>query len=109
VTSAHRIIEEYFLRTGLPRDSQLDGVYMYELAVLREMLTRLETILEDESVAPETVERVIRCMLYGAPSAANAELRMQQQERMTEMLSRMPPMPIDVSGLLGLPPEGKRS
>jgi hypothetical protein len=103
VTSAHRIIEEYFLRTGHPPDSSLDGVYMYELTVLREMLTRLETILEDEGVAPETAERVIRCMLYGAPSPADAELRMRQQERMTEMLSRMPPMP--VSGLFGMPPE----
>jgi hypothetical protein len=105
VTRAHHIIEDYFRRTGQPRGSSLDGVYQYELAVLREMLTRLETILEDEGVARETVERVIRCMLYGAPSPADAELRMRQQERMAEMLQRMPPMPIDVSGLLGMPPK----
>jgi hypothetical protein len=105
VTSAHHIIEDYFRRTGQPRGSSLDGVYQYELAVLREMLTRLEVILTDEGVAPETVERVIRCMLYGTPSPADAELRMRQQERMVEMQRLMPPMPINVSGLPWMPPQ----
>jgi hypothetical protein len=104
VSNASRVIENYFRRTGQPRDSALDGVYMYEMTMLRELLGRLEAILEDEGVPPETAERVIRCMIYGAPSPAGAELRMQQQERMTEMLNRLPPQPINVSGLLGMPP-----
>lgn len=98
MSDAHRIIEDYFRRTGVPRDSALDGVYMYEMTMLREVLSRLEAILEDEGVPPETAERVIRCLLYGAPSRADAELRMQQQEQMIEMLSRMPPLPVNMSG-----------
>jgi hypothetical protein len=105
VSDARHLIEGYFRRTGQPRDSALDGVYMYEMTVLREMLHRLEAILEDEGVPQETAERVIRCMIYGAPSPAGAELRMRQQEQMTEMLSRRPPLPVDVSGLLGMPPQ----
>jgi hypothetical protein len=104
MSESHHIIEDYFRRTGRPRDGALDAPYMYEMAVLRDLLGRLEVILEEEGVPPETVTRVIRCMIYGAPSPADAVLRMRQQERTVEMLSRMPPAPMDVSGLLGMPP-----
>lgn len=105
MSESRHIIEDYFRRTGRPRDSALDGPYMYEMAVLRDLLDRLEVILEDEGVPPETVTRVIRCMLYGAPSPADAELRMRQQEQMIDLLNRTPLPPMNVSGLLGMPPE----
>lgn len=105
MSSAYQIIEDYFRRTGQPRDGALDAAFMYQRTVLRDLLARLETILADEGVEHAVAERVIRCMLYGAPSPADAGLRMQQQELMTEMLSRMPPGPIDVTGLLGMPPK----
>ena len=65
---ARHLTEQYLRRTRQPGDNALDAPWQFQHAVLRDMLTRLEVILEDEGVAPETIERVIRCMLYGAPS-----------------------------------------
>lgn len=106
MTYARHLIEQYFQRTGQPRDTALDAAWQYQLSVLRDMITRLEVILQDEGVERPTAERVMRCLLYGAPSVADAELRMQQQqERMIKLLHDRPPLPIDVSGLLGMPPQ----
>jgi hypothetical protein len=38
---------------------------------------------------------VIRCMLYGSPSEANARLRMAHDQRLMELARRVAPMPID--------------
>lgn len=91
--TAH-LIERYFERTGLPRDGARDAVYQWEWAILRDMLGRLEVILDDEQVPRETAERVLRCLLYGHPSAADADLRMQQDERITDLLRFRPPPPV---------------
>ena len=90
MTHAGRLVEEYFERKGQPRASALDAAYQFEMTVLRDMLSRLEVILEDEGVSRETIERVIRCMLYGSPSLADAELRMQQDAEMVKLLSERP-------------------
>jgi hypothetical protein len=68
---------------------------MYQRTVLRDLLTRLEVVLADEGVDPATVVRVIRCMLYGSPSEANARLRMAHDQRLMELARRVAPMPID--------------
>ena len=85
--------ERFYARTGRPGPGQLDAAYQYETAVMIEMLDRLEAILDDEGVPRETAERVIRCMIYGSPSPAAAQMRMDQQEQMADLLSRMPPGP----------------
>lgn len=94
--SAHEIIRDYFTRTSAPPDSTLDAVYKYEVTMLRETLTRLEVILGDEGVPQETIERVIRCMLYGSPSPAAAEERMRRDTEMAQLLERLPPLPADL-------------
>jgi hypothetical protein len=91
VSYSGRLVEDHFRRAGRPRDGQLDAAYQYQLSVLRDILSRLEVILEDEGVPQETAERVIRCMIYGAPSPADAEYRMRQQDEMVRMLGRIPP------------------
>lgn len=107
MSHAGKLIEDYFQRKGQPRDTALDAAYQFEMTVLRDMISRLEVILEDEGVPSETAVRVIRCLLYGAPSAADAELRMQQQAEMVKLLQEMPPKPFDL-GAAGLPPLAAR-
>jgi len=86
VSYATEAIRAYSARTGRPGDNALDACYMYEWAVLRDTLSRLEVILDDEGVPREVAVRVIRCMLYGAPSPAAAEERMRRE---AEMVKRM--------------------
>lgn len=91
---ANHLVETYRDRTGQPRDSALDGAWQYQWTVLRDMLSCLEVILDDEGVPRETAVRVLRCLLYGSPSVADAELRMGQEQRMMELLARVPPQPV---------------
>ncbi len=106
---AAEAIRTYFARTGRPRGSELDGYYHFEGAILSDMLGRLEAIRGDEGVEPETARRVIRCMLYGAPSPAAAEERMRRQDEFVKLLAEQPPvpfvMPADVAAQIGLPPQ----
>jgi hypothetical protein len=90
VSYAHDLIADYFKRTGQAQDSALDGAYRYHLGGLRDILSRLEVILDDEGVPRETAQRVMRCLLYGVPSVADAELRMRQQEEMVRLISSTP-------------------
>jgi hypothetical protein len=109
VSYAHQIITDYFRRRDVPPDSSLDGLYQYEMTVLRDMLSRLEVILDDEGVDREVAQRVIRCMLYGSPSPAAAEERIRRDAETAKLLSGRPPipfvMPADVAARIGLAPE----
>lgn len=107
---ASKLVEDYLHRTGKPRDTELDAWYSHQWALLRDMLGRLEVILEDEHVPHEVTVRVLRCLLYGSPSPADAELRMETDERVKEAFTQKPPV-IHVDGIhpdalarLGLPP-----
>ena len=104
---AAEAIRAYSARTGRPADNALDAAYMYEWAVLRDMLDRLEVILDDEDVPREVAVRVIRCMLYGSPSPAAAEQRMRRDAEMVKLLNERPPVPIvipaDVAAGVTLP------
>ena len=98
MTFAHHLVDDYFRRTGRPGDGALDGAYQFEVAILRDMLDRLEAILDDEGVERATAERVLRCLLYGAPSPAAAEARMRREVEMGSVLRHMPPLPVTVPG-----------
>ena len=90
---AGQIMEDYFRRTGRPNGMALDAAYQYQATVLRDLLERLEVILGDEGVPREVTTRVIRHMLYGSPSVADAELRMQQEKQINDLLMRVPLSP----------------
>lgn len=108
---AHQLVSDYFRRRNVPPDSHLDGLYQYEMTILRDTLDRLEVILDDEGVPRETARRVIRCMLYGSPSPAAAEERMRRDAEMVKLLSEQPPipfgMPAELAAQLGLPPDAR--
>jgi hypothetical protein len=110
VSYAAATVRSYFARSGRPHDQALDGYYRFEMALLRDMLDRLEIILDDEGVPRETAERVIRCMLYGAPSPAAAEERMRRENETVKLPSERPPVPFvmsaDLAARLGLKPDG---
>jgi Mn-dependent DtxR family transcriptional regulator len=95
---ASALVESYFRRVGYPSDSAIDGVWQFEHAVLRDMLSRLEVILDDEDVDRPTAERIIRCLLYGSPSPAVAELRERETKRTIELMQRLPPTPVFFPG-----------
>jgi hypothetical protein len=101
---ASALIESYFGRLGHPSSSAMDAVWQFEQTMLRDMLSRLEIILEDEDVDRATAERVLRCLLYGSPSPAVAELRMRESERTMDLLQRLPPVPLHSPMEMGLPP-----
>lgn len=100
------LVESYQRRSGQPRDSQRDAPYSYQWSVLRDMMARLEVILDDEGVPREAACRVLRCLLYGAPSAADAEQRMEREREMIDLMARVPPAPLNFPGAadIGMPP-----
>ena len=102
---ASHLMEDYFRRTGRPGAMALDAAYQYQTTVLRDLLERLEVILDDEHVPVVVIQRVLRCMLYGSPSVVDAELRMQQAEQITQLAARVPPLPVVVpaAGAPGTP------
>lgn len=110
---ARQLVEDYFRRRDIPPDSGLDGLYQYEITLLRDMLDRLEVILDDEGVPREVAVRVIRCMLYGSPSPAAAQERMRRDAELADRLSREPATVYvkperfaDLAARLRMPPEG---
>jgi len=106
VSYAHQIVTDYFRRRNVPADSGLDGLYQYEMTLLRDMLDRLEVILDDEGVPRDIAQRVIRCMLYGSPSPAAAEERIRRENEVAKLLNEQPAfLTADVAASLGLPPE----
>jgi len=104
----HALVENYFRRRCVPPDSGLDGLYKYEMTVLRDTLDLLEVILDDEGVDRETAQRVVRCMLYGSPSPAAAEERMRRDAEESRLLEHQPLSSLAPEVLrdpAGLPPE----
>ena len=99
------LVESYQQRTGQPRDRHRDAAYSYQWAVLRDMLARLEVILDDEGVPRETAERVLRCLLYGSPSVVDADDRMERDAELKKLLTEQPsPHVNEIRDLIGLPP-----
>lgn len=107
-------IHEWERRTRRPGPQHNDPWYQYQKDALRDLLIRLEAVLEDEEVPEETARRVIRCMLYGSPHASDAVLRVHQQEQIAQVLQNRPTsvlvrdpssLPEDVKDWLGVAPE----
>lgn len=104
MSRAAGILDGYYRRTGQPRDNERDAVFAYERTMLRNLMTRLEVILEDEGVDQDTADRVMRCLVYGSADPDEAERRMRQHDEMVRLMTSQPPSPLDVAGLLGMPP-----
>lgn len=87
MSNADSMFNSYMRRTGqLP----IDGVQQFQHTFLRDTLRRLEVAMQDEQVPPETITRVMRAVLYGAPGEAEAEMRVKQQERLTKATMEQP-------------------
>lgn len=80
----------HFERVGQPARTGLDATYQFQMSRLQDMVARLGVILEDEGVPDPVAERVVRAVLYGAPTESDAHERMRQQEAMAETAGRMP-------------------
>jgi len=86
----HRLAHDYFTRIGLKPASQLDATYQWELAHVAETSTRLAAILDDEGIPDETATRIIRSVMYGAPSVAEAEQRMKHMDLLRKLFETPP-------------------
>ena len=108
--AARDLIEDYFRRKGQRGPGTRDTFYQYQVTFLTDLLCRLEVILDDEGVEGGTRRRAIRALLYGSPSEAEAQYRMEQEAEMARILNERPPS-VHITGLdpsalakLGLPP-----
>ncbi|AHH20814.1 hypothetical protein NONO_c60380 [Nocardia nova SH22a] len=71
----------HFERLKVPADAlNGDNTYHVQIHWLRDITRRLGIILEDESIPDEVAERIVRGVLYGAPTDEAARLRMRQQD-----------------------------
>ena len=58
---------------------------------MESVLHLVDMVLEDEDVPVDTRRNVARCILYGSPNPADAELRMEQQEQIRDVLKYASP------------------
>ncbi len=87
MSRADRIWQSYAWRMGLSPLASKDAQQQYGIALLRDVVLRLDVILDDEGVDHDTAVRVIRCLLYGTPSDADAIERLRVQEEMVKLVN----------------------
>jgi hypothetical protein len=78
MSQARHLAEEYYRRTMHPGPHNDDPWYHAHMVLLRDILTHLEVVLEDEEIPPGKVTRILRSLLYGSPHPADAVIRQQQ-------------------------------
>lgn len=83
---------------GASKAAVTDPMFQFQTAFLRSMLDLADMVMEDEGVTPEVRRRVVRGVLYGSPNVADAELRVQQREQLTEELKRQVHMAVRLDG-----------
>jgi hypothetical protein len=81
--------------TNLTGGEQLrDAAYQYQYTVLREILSVVEDVLNEEGVPREVAERIIRTVIYGGrPHRADADQRIELTAQLAEALQHRPPTP----------------
>jgi hypothetical protein len=89
-TSADRLWASYLERIGGREMYDRDPGYRYQFDIMRDMLNHLSVVLEDEGIPTEQAERIMRSVLYGTSSVANAEQRMRAHEVMVKLMSERP-------------------
>lgn len=89
------LIEDFRRRSGLSDPIVKDAAFSYQWHALSETLRRLDVILEDEGIPRSKIDKIIRYMLYGAPSEAEADLRVELMDGTKLLLAEqtvgMPP------------------
>lgn len=104
MSRADALWESYLNRIGGLEMYQRDAAYRFQFDVLLGMVKHLEVVLDDEGIAPGQADRILRCVLYGAPTVADAEQRVRDYERMVEIARKLPPDISSVLEQLDLPP-----
>lgn len=93
------LIEDYCRRTGQPHTLAKDAAWSYAWHCMTETLKRLDVILFDDGVPQSRRDKYIRYMLYGSPSEAEADLRIEMMDGSKQLLEDQ----------LGMPPDGAES
>ncbi|MEV6258062.1 hypothetical protein AB0L97_32885 [Nocardia sp. NPDC051911] len=74
-----QIVRLHFVRLGpSTAAAREDATYNAQIRFMRNVVHRLGIVLEDEGIPDKTAERIVRGVLYGAPTEEAAELRMAQ-------------------------------
>jgi hypothetical protein len=69
---------------GAQRAETFDPIHSHLTWWMDRMLHLADMVMEDEGIDSAVRAKVIRCLLYGSPNVADAELRMVQQEQLVE-------------------------
>lgn len=73
------------------------------------ILHLVDMVLEDEGIAVDTRRNVARCILYGSPNPADAELRAEQQGQIQDVLKfASPTILLQMPEGVAVPDWGKR-
>ncbi len=78
--SAERLWASHLDRIGGREMYDCDPGYRYQFDIMRDVLNRLSVVLEDESLPTEQAERIMRSVLYGTSSVADAVQRVRAHE-----------------------------
>lgn len=82
-----QLISEHYRRQ--PGALAVDAMYGVQMKIIRDLLERLDEILDDMGTPEDARRHITRCMLYGYPSRADAELRGEETERYLALVQRM--------------------
>jgi hypothetical protein len=92
------LLARYQDQIGADRDRayQTSGTYRWQHDTLTQMLRHIEAVLTDEGLPAETIERVLRCVIYGGPSAVDAEYLEARMAEVADMLGGPPQFVMDM-------------
>lgn len=91
--TAQYVVNDWLRRyPGADEAALTDGMYRWQLNILRSVLSLTDMALEDEGVPAEVRERVLRaCMLGSAPQPVEAQERRRAEMERLEQLRTPPP------------------
>lgn len=82
-----------------------DAFYQAQITQFRAWLNAAEDAMRDEDVPGEVIARILNRMVYGAPSGADAHIRIEQREALLEQVKISDQLP--KSSFFGDPDEGR--
>ena len=90
MSAATEMFHEHVRETQQPGPHNNDPWFCYQQSLLLEFLVRLELVLKDEGAGEALTGRILhRTLAALLPHPADAVLRVQQQEQLTEILKNV--------------------
>jgi hypothetical protein len=68
-----------------------DAQYHWQITYLRRTLTAMDLVMQDEGIAEQVRDRILRTLVLGAPDEAAALARVEEMKRLAESTRLAPP------------------